>query len=865
MLIFCVLALSFLQTHAQVVRTESIVKKVLGTGNFHDFEMLNGGQISGNGKYISYIIVQKNPTTWKLDSKNTVFQSTDKKWRYKTTYGSSTFSLNGIYGMISRKDTLEIVKLGTASIEKLTNVKSYKLSGEVNNERIAYLEATGSSKLVLRGLSRNSDEKTYSNVISYQFSNLGKKLILVQKEGDGQILKIINGNSENVLWKGDHTIIGDLLLDSLGNVKLFHTKNKQGVESLYWNEGGSSFLDLWAILAAKAPDMDITNVSLVRNDKTLLLSLLPRVLPRDPKSNLGYQKVWNYRDYRLQSDRNPREWKAVYNLDQNTFHWITQEGQSCEPINNYENFIVFDSADSNRGDIFYFWDSQNFSNAYIFNTTNGFLDKSLGQRYVKSIINHHINSKFVVFLDKNSKSLKSYNLETRQSVNLCKDVKIDFQVKQIDYPEADYYGVNKWLSNQGVLVSDGFDLWLLDLYGKKTPKNITQGYGLKNQIRFSFALNNNSGEMMTLDKHKLFLNGLDLKNKKSGFYEVNINGLKEPNKLSEGDNFDLGDSYKFYGYPVLKAKNADVYLTKRSLRGGSLNLYFTKDFKNFKALTEIYPEKRYNWIQSMLISWKNYDGTVVQGILYKPGNLDSNKKYPVIFNYYEKYSNRLNQFLAPNLFDGDVNIPLLVSQGYLVFVPDIHYKTGRPGQSAYDCVVSGADEIAKLLYVDTTKMAISGHSMGGYETNYILTKTNRFAAALSASGPLNLAEMFTGIFKGTGGADITKNGQTRMGATPWGNPNSYIEQSPIYHLDKISTPLLMMCGKRDTNVPATQVMGLYLSLRLLQKPCWMLEYDDGHSLMKMDDAKDYTIKVLEFFDHYLKGKPAPTWMTNYAR
>ncbi len=140
--------------------------------------------------------------------------------------------------------------------------------------------------------------------------------------------------------------------------------------------------------------------------------------------------------------------------------------------------------------------------------------------------------------------------------------------------------------------------------------------------------------------------------------------------------------------------------------------------------------KAYNWVTASLLNWLTYNGEATSGILYKPENFDSTKKYPVIFLIYERVSNGLNKFILPELCTGSINIPYFASRGYLVFCPDIHYKLGETGNSIYNYVVSGAEMLSKLRWVAGTKMGIQGHSFGGYEVNYLITKTSIFKSSV---------------------------------------------------------------------------------------------------------------------------------------
>jgi dipeptidyl aminopeptidase/acylaminoacyl peptidase len=249
--------------------------------------------------------------------------------------------------------------------------------------------------------------------------------------------------------------------------------------------------------------------------------------------------------------------------------------------------------------------------------------------------------------------------------------------------------------------------------------------------------------------------------------------------------------------------------------------------------------------------------------LYKPENFDSTKKYPVIVHYYEKKSERLNQYIFPGYSDGDINIPYFVSNGYLVFMPDIQYTIGKAGRSAYNSIVGAGEYLATLPWVNANKMGISGHSFGGFETNYVITHSNLFTAAFSDAGPSNLVSHYGSyeLYTGVSLQSFNEREQIRMGANLWERPDVYIDNSPVFEADKITTPLLMVCNKLDDIIHFDQGVQLFTALRRLGKKAWMLQYDsERHSIMQEKNLMDLTIRASQFFDHYLKGAPAPKWM-----
>ena len=210
-----------------------------------------------------------------------------------------------------------------------------------------------------------------------------------------------------------------------------------------------------------------------------------------------------------------------------------------------------------------------------------------------------------------------------------------------------------------------------------------------------------------------------------------------------------------------------------------------------------------------------------------------------------------------------MNIPYFVSNEYLVFAPNISYKTGHPGKSAEEYINSGMRYLAQNAWVDSTKMGIQGQSWGGYQVAHLITRTNMYAAAWTGAPVVNMTSAYGGIRwqSGMSRQFQYEHTQSRIGKTLWEAPELYIENSPLFHLDKVKTPVVIMANDNDGAVPWYQGIEMFTALRRLNKPVWMLNYNgDEHNLILRQNRKDIQIREQQFFDHFLKGAPAPAWM-----
>lgn len=286
--------------------------------------------------------------------------------------------------------------------------------------------------------------------------------------------------------------------------------------------------------------------------------------------------------------------------------------------------------------------------------------------------------------------------------------------------------------------------------------------------------------------------------------------------------------------------------------------------KSSKQITDANPQQNeYNWGTAEMVEWFSLDGHPLKGMLIKPENFDPNKKYPMIVNFYEKSSDGLYRYRAPSYGRSTINYPFYASRGYLIFNPDVYYRDGYPGESAFNCVIPGITALINKGFVDKDNIGVQGHSWGGYQIAYLVTKTDIFKAAESGAPVPNMISAYGGIrwWTGLSRQFQYEHTQSRIGGTPWEYPQRYVENSPIFNIDKINTPLLIMHNDADGHVPWYQGIEFFVSLRRLGKPSWFLNYNgEPHWPLKMQNRVDFNIRMAQFFDYYLKGASKPMWM-----
>jgi dipeptidyl aminopeptidase/acylaminoacyl peptidase len=291
------------------------------------------------------------------------------------------------------------------------------------------------------------------------------------------------------------------------------------------------------------------------------------------------------------------------------------------------------------------------------------------------------------------------------------------------------------------------------------------------------------------------------------------------------------------------------------------------NFSQGKRISTTNPQQiNYNWGTAELVEWMSFDRQKLQGILYKPEDFDPAKKYPMIVYFYERSSDGLYNYMPPAPSASIINRTLAVSNGYLVFVPDIPYIIGYPGQSCYNSVMSGTYALLdRYNFIDKDRLGLDGQSWGGYQIAYLVTQTDLFACAYAGAAVSDMISAYGGIRWGTGMSRMFQyeKTQSRIGGTLWDKPLQFLENSPIFWVPKINTPLLLMHNDADDAVPWYQSIEFITALRRLDKPAWLLSYnDEAHNLVKRPNRKDISIRKMQFFDHYLKDAAMPYWMKN---
>ncbi|MEI7421335.1 MAG: prolyl oligopeptidase family serine peptidase [Prolixibacteraceae bacterium] len=605
-------------------------------------------------------------------------------------------------------------------------------------------------------------------------------------------------------------------------------------------------------------------LSFSEDGSKLYFGTAPKILAQPKDTLLDEEKsrldIWNWQDGRLQSQQLKelendlkQSYQAVYRIPDNSVIQLSDTLISrIKTIGKGNSELALGFAEKPY-QMLTSWEEARYRDVYLIDLKTGIKKLILQKKAFSTDISPA--GKYIYWYEGNEKAWYCMDVAKMQRKCLTTGMQVAFYDEKHDTPSLPSpHGTAGWTKgDESLLIYDQFDIWQFDPKGIKAPVNLTTGRKENTSYRYV----NLDPEAQFIDPATpLLLKATEEESCKQGFTSLNLSSPGSMTKLIRQD-FTFSDP--------IKAKNADQFVWQKSSYQNYPDLWRSgSDFKDAKKITVVNPQQsQYWWGTVEPFKWISLEGKELKGLLYKPENFDPTKKYPMIVYYYERYSDKLNAHYVPNPTRSTVNFPYYNSNGYLVFVPDIVYTTGHPGKDAYSSIMSGTLELMKRPYVDGKNMGLQGQSWGGYQTAFMVTQTGMFKAAMAGAPVSNMTSAYGGIRWESGMVRQFQYEQTqsRIGGTLWDKRELFIENSPIFFADRITTPLLIMSNDNDGAVPWYQGIELFTALRRLGKPAWLLVYNgEEHNLTRRPNRQDLSIRMSQFFDHFLKGGADPKWM-----
>ena len=782
------------------------------------------------------------------------------------------------------KDSLVIVELATNTIQKIPSVKSFQLA-EHGNDMIVYLKDKKGdinkegSDLVMRDLS-SAKEKTFSNISQYLIHPKAMGVVMYQvktKQKESQILlATIADTNTKILTKQVYTAT-NFIWDEEGKQLAYLVEKDSADKALqknYYLAYYTPSLETAISIFDKSNKTIPTNYT-IGGDRKMKFSKsgnklefgVQPILPIKDTSLPDFDRVsvdiWHYNDpiiqpaqlKALESTLKSTELVFLNTQNKNTIYLGKIKDRDLMTTAEGDGAIVYATIDSSYL-LASQWQGFSLKDIYAIATNDG-QRKLIQKEWKGNLMSASYDGNALLYYDEPQKKYFAYNATTGKTIQIAKDIKTSLFDEENDLPDdPNAYGIAKWMdNNQEVLMYDRYDIWLVDVNGIKASKKLTNGRMNKIISRFIET----DAERKTLAKNAILLI--------KGYSEVDKSELISTLNLADGA-FNLINQVPMHFTTIVGASHSNdiAVMQEDEVKSPNLYLYTLAATKqNPTSIATINTQQaNYNWMSSQIVKWKAYTGKMAEGVLYLPENFDAKKKYPMIVYFYERSNQTLHNYLAPAPTPSRLNIPFFASRGYIVFVPDIWYTRGYPGQSAYDYILSGTRAMIQKGFVDSTKVGLQGQSWGGYQIAYLITKTNLYAAAWAGAPVVNMTSAYSGIRWGPG---ISRQfqyekSQTRLGASLWERPDLYIKNSPLFSLPNIKTPLVIMSNDADDAVPWYQGIEMYSDMKRLNKKVWLLVYNnEAHNLVERKNRKDIQIREQQFFDTYLKGAPMPEWLS----
>ena len=795
-----------------------------------------------------YLVVTQTPGKSTVDSLK-VLKTKEDKMPMNTLV---------IYSVAGKKETID-------------SLKTFKLADEA--DWIAYQRGRKDSTLYVRSLD-GSKTFQFPTVTDFQFAKKSGMLYYTSAaEGEAGIFTLNPEKGSPALIKEGKGVFKQTTFDEKGERLAF----------LYCADKDSSYkaLSLW-LSEHNAPAKEIATrgnrafpaewvinengmLQFSKSASRLFFGTSPEPRQKDTTQlaeNRPNVQVWSWDEpvqYTVQNYNKEKDlrksYQAVYNLGNGSIFQLANEELPNIQLGNEGDAPLALLSTSRPYSLSSMWEARTRSDYYTVSLDNGERKQIAQADYGRFRLSPQ--GKYAYWYGETDSCWYTIALAEGKQYRLTTPESFPAWDEENDVPDYPYaHGAAGWTANdQNLLIYDRYDIWKFDPTAATPPINLTVN-GRKEKLSYRLEQLDKEARFIDLGKPQL-LKGFNEATKGYGFYNARLSAPAAPKTLLAG-NYMLRS--------INKAKNTDdVIYTMETFQQYPDIHYSTLAFKKSVQLTHGDKQQEgFIWGTAELVSWISLDGRPLEGVVYKPANFDPNKKYPMMVNFYERNSETLYNYRMPEPHRSTIDYHLYNSNEYVIFNPDIRYVDGYPGESCYNCLMPGITMMIAKGYIDEKGIGAQGHSWGGYQVAYLATRTNLFSAIESGAPVVNMFSAYGGIRWGSGMARSFQyeHTQSRLGATPWSSPLRYLENSPLFTMDKVQTPILIMHNDADGHVPWYQGIEYFVAMKRLGKPCWLLNYTgEPHWPMHMANRIDFQRRMFQFFNHYLKNDKMPKWMS----
>jgi len=816
------------------------------------------------------------------------------------------------------RDTLVIFELETGEATRIPHVRTQSLPGDAPEWMVYHLHPgdpgeteaeraengrAENGALILRSLETGEEER-FPAVTSFDLADDASILILqdrrLELEGTRGVRAVIPGTGDIATIFETEGTIRNLSLDAdRGQVAILHEPagnadggdgdgdggvggvgggagDESGLEILHWQSANGELRTVATPqtqgIPAGSSISPFGGLSFSRSGDRIFFGTVPDASPHEPDPNWAHRldsevnvDVWHWQDSQLMTvqknrmnQERRRNFEAVLLLDEGRVVQLADEEMASVSVGQNGDGSWAVGTDGRAYELMGSWESPNFRDVYLVEVATG--ERELIRPASQGTGSLSPGERFLTWYEPGDSTWYARELATGEVRDLGAMIPHPVYSETDDRTmAAGSYGSAGWLEDDArILIYDRFDLWAVDPSGVEEARAVTAGAGREQGVRYRL-LGIGRDEPTLSPGQTVYLSAFNEWTKDAGFYRTALDASGPPQRLlMEPRNFSN---------PVKAADAERLLFTQETFEDFPDVWVSDMEFRDRVRVSEANPQQaEYLWGTTELVDWVSTDGHRLQGVLMKPENFDPNRQYPMVVYFYERWSDGLHDHYAPVPHRSRISFPMYTSHDYVVFIPDIVYRAGYPGESAMNSVVPGILKLLEAGFVDRERIALQGHSWGGYQIAFMVTRSQNLFRAAAAGAPVaNMTSAYGGIRWQTGLVRQFQyeRTQSRLGASLWDAPMRYIENSPLFWVDKIETPLLIMHNDNDGHVPWEQGIELFVAMRRLAKPAWLINYnDEPHWPTSFANRRDWNIRMKQFFDHFLKDEAPPVWLVD---
>src|SRR5690554_223058 len=823
----------------------SFSQNSINTSDYGEWYEIYNGDVSNDGKWMFY----RTKHQMEEETLHVIEVNGDKRYEIPSGKEGQFTSNNKYFTAYVNKDKIQIINLQKDSITLVEKIIRRQLSAD---ERFLILEKNDeTSSLLIKHLDLGT-EILIPNVEEFSINPSHNKIALIMEKNGEYSINLLNLNSyslttirnrggynyNSLTWNNDGKYLAAL------EYKINDSAKKQKIVRFSCLKDKK--VEVNSKLISEATIVD-NSLEISQNGNLIYYKSLPLSIPIDTLKSKGIQ-VWKTSDKWIYPRR---EVNNLLSPKPKLWLWNYRENKVCQITDSLLSEVI-----KVNDDLILKYDKQAYEpqfeyvphvDFYLHNVNTGHSQVFLKKQKLNEVFVDPEGKYIVFFKDQN---WWAYNIYFQKTINLSHDLDVSFfdLNNDNDSKKIPFSKRIKWIEEENaILVCDEFDVWMLGLDGK-IKNRLTQGREINRSYHFFVDfLNQKKINQNTVNLKNGFLLKTTDENRNTGYFLWK--SKEELKKLAFGpflvDVIKWDENMRYFTFRIESYNMPPKIILYNRTNDTITTMVKSNSNQTLK-----------NWGEVVTMPFTLSTGEKSKVSLIYPVNYDSSKKYPMIVDVYEKQTKRIHEFFPISWYSSiGFNPAHYALDGYFVLMPDITYEIGNVGLSANQYVNESIDFILQKENIDENRIGIIGHSFGGYETAFIVTQTNRFAAAVAGAAVTDMPTFYHTINWISGQEEMFRfeNYQMRMGASYFDLKENYLNNSPFHHVENVFTPLLLWTGGNELHINFNESIRFYLALRRLNKNAELLLFEnEGHVIIDMDRREYLSNRIKKWFDKYCK-------------